>query len=289
MKRIIAMVAATAVLLTGCGYLGEESETAKPGAEVQTSEFSGRNVSEINIIEIGGEDGRNNDWTISQIDGRNTVVLTDRMRKTLTYNISDEDFQALTHTDFSNYIGIKADTENIIDAVYYNIEIIYDDGTKDKAEVYIPALWNKLYEIIETSADIAEKDYTTYWREQTMEYELDGMMGFEKLGLYYEVHMAGIDGECFCYNIYFENSPTDEQFEETDKAIGEFIRPYVEKDIYMGYIDVTKEAERLSVYLDLGNVDEENQDPAIKGILTALNTVSGIKSVIVNEDCGFDF
>lgn len=39
MKRIIAMIAVTAVLLTGCGQLGKESETTKPGAEVQDTPF----------------------------------------------------------------------------------------------------------------------------------------------------------------------------------------------------------------------------------------------------------
>lgn len=147
MKRIIVMVAATAVLLTGCGQLGEESEITKPGAEVETSDFSDRNISEINIIEVGGEDGRDNNWTISQINDRKTVVLTDRMKEILTYNISDEDFEALTNIDFSDYIGKKDDIENLVDAVYYKVEIIYDDGTRDIAEVYIPDLWHKLYEI----------------------------------------------------------------------------------------------------------------------------------------------
>lgn len=148
MKKIIAMIAATAVLLTGCGQFAEKSETNSSGAEVQTSEFINKNVSEININETGGEDGRINNWLISQTDGRNIVVLTDRMSKTSTYNISDEDFQALTHIDFSDYIGVKVDTEGIADYIYYNIEIIYDDSTKDIIEVYVPVLLDKLYEII---------------------------------------------------------------------------------------------------------------------------------------------
>lgn len=150
MKKIIATVAATAVLLTGCGQFVEESDSTNLGAEVQTSDFVVKNVSEINIFETGGEDGRINNWLISQNDDCNIVVLTDKTRKTSTYNISDEDFQALTHIDFSNYIGIKADTENIVDAIYYNIEIIYDNSTNDIIDVYIPELWHNLYEIIST-------------------------------------------------------------------------------------------------------------------------------------------
>lgn len=151
MKKVLSIIGAAAVLLTGCGYAGDDSGTSNPEADGKTLDFVGKNVSEIKILESGGEDGRINNWSISQSDGRNVVVLTDRMKKTSTYNISDEDFQALTHIDFSDYIGVKADTERLADAVYYNIEIIYDDDTKDKIdiiEVYVPELWHKLYEII---------------------------------------------------------------------------------------------------------------------------------------------
>jgi hypothetical protein len=122
-----------------------------------------------------------------------------------------------------------------------------------------------------------------------MEYELDSMMGFDTLGLYYEAHMVGIDGENFSYSVYFEENPTDEKLTEVNNAITEFLSPYNDKDIYIGYIDVSKNNDKLSVYLDLGNSDPEYEDTAIKGILKTLNNVQGIKSVIVNEDCDFDF
>lgn len=47
MKKFIAMVAATALLLTGCEQLGGKSKTAR-----QTSDFIGNNVSEINIDQV---------------------------------------------------------------------------------------------------------------------------------------------------------------------------------------------------------------------------------------------
>ncbi|MCH5204861.1 MAG: hypothetical protein J1F03_08925 [Oscillospiraceae bacterium] len=122
-----------------------------------------------------------------------------------------------------------------------------------------------------------------------MEYEFDNMMHFDKLGLYYEAHLAGIDGECFFYNVYFEDEPTDKKLEETQAAVGEFLKPYVDKDIYMGYIDITKDDGKISIYLDLGNVGSEYEQTSIDGILKALNNVSGIVSVILNEDSGFDF
>lgn len=122
-----------------------------------------------------------------------------------------------------------------------------------------------------------------------MEYEFDNMMNFAKLGLYYEAHLAGIDGECFFYSVYFEDAPTDEKLEETIKAVNEFLKPYEDKDIYMGYLDITKEDDKINIYLDLGNVKPDYEQTSIDGILTALNNVSGIKAVILNEDSGFDF
>jgi hypothetical protein len=122
-----------------------------------------------------------------------------------------------------------------------------------------------------------------------MEYNLDKMMGLDKLELYYKTHMAGIDGENFSYSIYLENNNIYDKFIEISKAITEFIQPYDEKDIYMGYIDITKDDEKVNIYLDLGNVEPQYEDVAIKGILKAINIVQGIESVIINEGCDFDF
>lgn len=122
-----------------------------------------------------------------------------------------------------------------------------------------------------------------------MEYNLDGMMGFDRLGLSYEAHIAGIDGENFTYSVYFEDAPTDGQSKEVVKAVAEYLKPYEERDVYMGYIDVTRDSEKVSIYLDLGNVQPQYEDVAIKGILQALDGVPGVRSVIVNEGCDFDF
>lgn len=51
----------------------------------------------------------------------------------------------------------------------------------------------------------------------------------------------------------------------------------------MGYIDIYKGEDQIMIYLDLGGVSEENSNMAVTGILNALNSVSGIKSVIINE------
>lgn len=114
-----------------------------------------------------------------------------------------------------------------------------------------------------------------------MEYEFDSMIGIDTLELYYEAHVADFDGECFTYTIYLENAITDEKLAEINKAIEAFVAPYNEKDIYPGYIDVTKKDDKGFIYLDLGNV--EDCDSSIHGILNALNNVTGIKSVIINE------
>lgn len=118
--------------------------------------------------------------------------------------------------------------------------------------------------------------------------DFDSMMGFDKLGLYFEAHVAGFDGECFDYSIYFEEGCTDEKLKEINAAIDEFTAPYDEEEIFIGYIDVSKNDEKVSIYLDTGNIDEDI-DTVVTGILKALNNVTGIKSVIVNEDCDFDF
>lgn len=120
-----------------------------------------------------------------------------------------------------------------------------------------------------------------------MEFELDSMMGFDKLDLYFEAHMAGIDGECFHYSVYFEEGYSDAKLKETETVIEEFAASF-DEETYPGYMDVSKNDDKVNIYLDLGNTDPGESDNIIKGILTTLNKVSGIKCVIVNEGCGFD-
>ena len=122
-----------------------------------------------------------------------------------------------------------------------------------------------------------------------MEYQFDSMLGLNGLNLYYEAHLAGIEGECFDYSVYFENGVTDEKISEISKAINEFTAPFDEKGIYPGYMSVSKEAEKAMVYLDLGNVNPNYENTVIRGILTAFNNVSGIKKVIINEWCDDEF
>ena len=122
-----------------------------------------------------------------------------------------------------------------------------------------------------------------------MEHEFDSMMGFDKLGLYYDVHTAGFDGENFTYSVYFADAPDDSKLEKTRQVVSEFLQSF-DEETFPGYVDVTNEGDKLSVYLDLGNTTPGNENISIQGILKALNNVSGIKQVIVNEDCeGFDF
>ncbi len=112
-------------------------------------------------------------------------------------------------------------------------------------------------------------------------------MNFDRLNLYYEVRLDGIEGECFNYSVYLDDI-TEEKYKEICKAVHDFQKSYEEKDIYMGYYSVSREDDKIEIYLDLGNVKPEYENTSIDGILLALNKVSGIKSVVVNEGL-YDF
>lgn len=116
-----------------------------------------------------------------------------------------------------------------------------------------------------------------------MDFDLTKAMGFDKLGLYYNIKADGLDGECFNYSVYLNGDVTEEKYKEICKSIHDFQEPYDEKDIYMGYLDISKQADKIEIYLDLGNVEPNYEQVSINGILLALNKVSGIKSVVVNE------
>ena len=119
-----------------------------------------------------------------------------------------------------------------------------------------------------------------------MDFDWTKSMGFDKLGLYYEIGMDGIEGECFDYSVYLDGDVTEEKRDEITKAIGEYFAPYDEKEIYTGYLDVSADDDKIMIYLDLGNVSPQYEQVSINGILQAINNVSGIKSVVVNEGLG---
>ena len=117
-----------------------------------------------------------------------------------------------------------------------------------------------------------------------MQNELDSMMGFDKLGLYYEVHMAGIEGECFLYHVYLNGDLTQEKTDEVSKAIDESVNARNDEEHYIGYADVYTRNGELYIFLDIGSAAPEDADTAIYGVLETLNNIDGIDRVIINEE-----
>ncbi|MDE6781717.1 MAG: hypothetical protein K2J40_09700 [Ruminococcus sp.] len=111
----------------------------------------------------------------------------------------------------------------------------------------------------------------------------DEFLGLTQLDLNYTAHAEGIEGECFDYNVYFTDGTADN---EKSDAVSNAIRNFDFKltgDGYAGYLNVLSEDDKVLIYLDLGNVEPKNENKVIHGILLALNSVQGIKKVIINE------
>lgn len=129
-----------------------------------------------------------------------------------------------------------------------------------------------------------EEDYGEYGFEEDGEFDFDSIFGIDQLNLNYEAHVAGFDGESFLYSVYFDGGVTDEKAEEIQQVMSDYSSQNGDEENYMGYIDVYKGEDQMMIYLDLGGVSEENSNVAVTGVLKALNSVSGIKSVIINEE-----
>ncbi|MBR2304681.1 MAG: hypothetical protein IJ871_06040, partial [Ruminococcus sp.] len=85
--------------------------------------------------------------------------------------------------------------------------------------------------------------------------------------------------------VYFNDDTVDE---EKADALKNAIQEYDFKlngDDYTGYLDISIDKNKVSIYLDLGNVEPQNENNIIHGILFAINTIHGIKNVIINEGC----
>lgn len=116
------------------------------------------------------------------------------------------------------------------------------------------------------------------------EFDFDSILGVDQLDLNYEAHVAGFDGESFLYSVYFDGGVADEKAEEIQQVMSDYSSQNGDEENYMGYIDIYKGEDQIMIYLDLGGVSEENSNVAVTGVLKALNSVSDIKSVIINEE-----
>lgn len=194
-----------------------------------------------------------------------------------------------------NYMGIYFDLHISSHIVKIFCELTYVDKKYHKE---IPeCLINGLNGISGISkvvlGDVSDdKEEDNNMNEEFDEMDLDWikLMGLDKLGLYYSIKVDGIDGECFHYSVYLDGEVTEEKCNEIGKAIRDYFKPYDEKEIYTGYLNISKKDDKIFIYLDLGNVKPQYEDVSINGILQALNNVSGIKSVVINEGLDdFDF
>ena len=144
-------------------------------------------------------------------------------------------------------------------------------------------LQRKNSEMADNIDDSMAENYGEYGFGEDGEFDFDSILGIDQLDLNYEAHVAGFDGESFLYSVYFDGGVTDEKAEEIQQVMSGYSSQNGDEENYMGYIDIYKGEDQIMIYLDLGGVSEENSNMAVTGILNALNSVSGIKSVIINE------
>lgn len=153
--------------------------------------------------------------------------------------------------------------------------IILTEGEKENSDVT-----EKTTETEYVTSQPEENQEPEQVEEFDMAYNLDDMFKFNELNTYFDIHVAGLDGECFEYNIYFEDGANESKAEEISAAIDQWQSQYDDED-YLGYIDISLAEDSVFVYLDLGSI--EDCDRSIYGIVDAIRDVQGIREVIVNE------
>lgn len=189
-------------------------------------------------------------------------------------------------------IYISTTEKNVIylkyDSGYARFERSHeDDATEEQDETKVAGKENGIdanSEIADNMDDSMAENYEEDGFGEDGEFDFDSIFGIDQLDLDYEAHVAGFDGESFLYSVYFDGGVTDEKAEEIQQVMSDYSSQNGDEENYMGYIDVYKGEDQIMIYLDLGGVSEENSNVAVTGVLKALNSVSGIKSVIINEE-----
>ncbi len=110
---------------------------------------------------------------------------------------------------------------------------------------------------------------------------LEDLLGLKQLELNYSIAVKGIDGECFNYSVYLGDSDIHSTYREISDLLTGHFNDNIE-NVYLGYIDITNEGDKINIFHDLGNTDGSNEP--IHTVLKLLNRVNGITEVIINEN-----
>ncbi len=108
--------------------------------------------------------------------------------------------------------------------------------------------------------------------------ELRDLLGLDDLRLDYMVTIEDFDGECFTFSVRATDDNVKDLYEKIQEKMAEYQQSAAD---YAGYIDVYKKQDKVSVYYDTGNVVDGLS--AVHGLLYAINEVSGVQSVVINE------
>lgn len=157
-----------------------------------------------------------------------------------------------------------------------------DNAQMDNAQIVNTQTDTQQTSVLEESEDMSG-NVTNGSTGNSSYYGFDEYFKFDSIDTYFEVHVAGIDGECFTYSIYFDDGANQEKADEISIALDNWVSQYGEES-YVGYIDVSLLDNKVFVYLDLGGT--EDCDRSIYGVVSAVSGVQGIKEIIVNEDMG---
>ena len=189
-------------------------------------------------------------------------------------------------------IYISTTEKNVIylkyDSGYARFERSPEDAAaEEQDETEVAEKENELEgnsEMTDNMDDAMAENCGEYGFGEDGEFDFDSIFGIDQLDLNYEAHVAGFDGESFLYSVHIDGGITDEKVDEIQQVMADYSSQNGDEENYMGYIDIYKGEDQIMIYLDLGGVSEENSNMAVTGILNALNSVSGIKSVIINEE-----
>ena len=184
-------------------------------------------------------------------------------------------------------------TDTTLSVVWITIGVDLSDFPKKCHDEIIECLVTELNKVTEIQKVIINDgrpvaDDTKVEIEDNDEYaqsEWDQVLGLTKLSLNYTVHAEGIEGECFTYSVYYNDDTADEEKAEAVKSAIQAFDFNLKDDDYIGYLDISLDKNKVSIYLDLGNVEPQNENNIIHGILLAINNIHGIKKVIINEGC----
>ena len=150
---LFSIVMLFCLVIVGCN---NSKDYISQNESMETVQNKKDKVTAISILENGGEDGRINEWKVYQEDDKYLLSYLDRRihfndeAEPEIFEITEHEYNEIMSLDYAKYISEynPDDWENVVDAIYFQSVITYENGVEESTQALMTFATIKLDELL---------------------------------------------------------------------------------------------------------------------------------------------